>query len=480
MSLFNSNEEYKIKQLQSSLAQSASKLDDIMQYNVTDYVGNSLNEKWDNMRSTFVSYARKNITIPVPKPNQTGAVFHQNEWKWALTAPIIFDDSCNQSTVWLYNELLAASPIPSAIRFDDTSKPEDIDFPLGIRIRGDSLTGKSIGIGLDIRASARLNFIGQVLINDCDYGVIVGGENQSAPASVAFDKLSIGFPKINGVVLNGKTVDVSFYADRVSIGVFQSSDRDAMVITGKVVNCHINSLEYATDVAKNGYVTYDAKNILHIYPSNNFLVRNIRIGDMFSSNSACGLLIDDINSQGTSYAPRNIFINNIRVNPGDTPAFNINNCEYVVIDNIGEFNTALIGATAKQCYLRNRNFLSNKTITNSSNTFYVNNIAKPSGLAVGELPNTSLYPIGTVISNVTANGNKVYLKYQETGVTANDIMQIDSQMFIPNVAVLPSPAWNLRGKMFMVQNDTSGDNVYICLRTDGTYKWFNVVSMTFV
>jgi hypothetical protein len=466
-----------VETLTTSLAQSASKINDLVHYNITDYAGNSLNEKWDNMRANFVSFQPKEILIPIPKANQQGAVL-SNGWKWKLTAPMIFDDKCNCAKVLIYDEIVSDTNIDSAVRFDDALKPEDIDFPLGLRIRGDSLNNKKIGIGLDIRSSARLNFFGQVLINDCDYPVVIGGDNQSAPAEVSFDKLSIGFPKECGIILHGKTTDVTLKANEISIQILQQSGKDAMKIMGKAIAVDIKHITYNTDVAKNGYVAFDAQNVVHILPSDAQSLRNVKIGEMFANNAVCGLKIDNPNAQSTK--PRNIFVDNIRINPGDSYAYDIDFCDNVVIENIGEFNLGKVGSTA--VFPRLNRKASTKAITDNSQKNVINNLATRTNLGVFDLPSPADFPLGTVIANQTVNGNRVYLKHKETGVVADDLVQIDSQMFIPNVTSLPAASWNLRGKMYMIWNSTAvDDGIYICARrSTGAYGWRELISGTWV
>lgn len=145
-----------------------------------------------------------------------------------MTAPIIFDDKCNCSTVWMYEELIVTTNISSGIRFDDVEKPENIVFALGVEIRGDSLNGKVLDIGIDIRSSARLQFLGQTIINDCNYGVVIGGANQSAPADAVFDYLNVGFPKEKGVLLEGKTHNVNLTAKTIVVQILQSASKDAV------------------------------------------------------------------------------------------------------------------------------------------------------------------------------------------------------------------------------------------------------------
>ena len=463
----------RLDEVDSQLEHSIKKINNIVYYNICDYEGETLNQKWDNLRLEFRSFQPKEVLIPIPRADQEGAILTPNGWKWCIDAPIVFDDNCNCSKILIHDEIVSKTNIESAVIFDDTNKPEDIDFPYGIRIRGNSLDNKSIGVGLDIRAGARINFNGQVLINDCNTGVIVGGEQQSAPCSVSFDKLSIGFPSECGVMAFGKTHDVFINADEIIVQIFQNSDKNAIELCGKIRNSRINYIQYSTDTPKNGYLSYDCENVVRIYSKGDYEPREIVVGEIYGYNAGCGLKID--NPFSGSIRVKNIMVNKIKttLSEGTSNAYDIDYCSNITINSIGEYNTAIVGVNTSG--IRQTNISSSKAITDNSKKMAINNIVARND-SVFTVPNTAYGFVGNIFANIHSNGNRLYIKYQETGDTTKDIMQIDSQMFIPNVEALPMADWTLRGKMFMVNNnDANGtDTIYICKRKKGVYVWVEI------
>ena len=462
-----------LEECSSQLDTNRKKIDNIVYYNICDYEGNTLNEKWDNLRSNFKSFQPKEVLIPIPRENQEGAILTKNGWKWCIDAPIIFDDKCNCSKILIHDEIVTKTSVESAFIFDDRNKPEDIDFPYGIRIRGDSLNGKIIGVGLDIRAGERINFNGQSLINDCDTGVIVGGEQQSNSCNITFDKLAIGFPSEYGIMAFGKTHDVCISANEIKVQIFQNSNKNAVELCGKIRNTKINYIQYNTDVPKNGYDAYDSENVVRICSKGGYEPREIVIGEIYGYNASCGLKID--NPFSDSIRVQNIIVNKIKttLSTGTVNAYDIDYCSNITINNIGEYNTAIIGVNTSG--IRQTNISSSKVITDNSKKMAINNIITRND-SVFTVPNTAYGFIGNIFANIHSNGNRLYIKYQNTGDTTKDIMQIDSQMFIPSVEALPTADWTLRGKMFMVNNNESNgsDNIYICKRKNGVYVWVEI------
>lgn len=463
----------RLDKFDSQLDTNRKKINNIVYYNICDYEGNTLNEKWDNLRSNFKSFQPKEVLIPIPRENQEGAILTNNGWKWCIDAPIIFDDKCNCSKILIYDEIVSKTNVDSAIIFDDRNKPEDIDFPYGIRIRGDSLNNKSIGVGLDIRAGARINFNGQSLINDCNIGVIVGGELQSNSCAVSFDKLSIGFPSEYGVMAFGKSHDVFINANEIIVQIFQNPNKNAVELCGKIRNSRINYIQYNTDISKNGYYTHDSENVVRICSKGGYEPREIVIGEIYGHNASCGLKIDNPFSE--SIRVQNIIVNKIKatLSTGKVNAYDIDYCSNITINNIGEYNTAIIGVNTSG--IRQTNISSSKVITDNSKKTAINNVITRTD-TVFTVPNTDYGFIGNIFANIHSNGNRLYIKYQNTGDTDKDIMQIDSQMFIPSVGALPTADWSLRGKMFMVNNNEidGSDNIYICKRKNGVYVWVEI------
>ena len=202
----------------------------IVEYNIWDYAGDTLNEKWNLMKNDFVAWEYKQILIPYPREGCDACVKVGNDWKWKVSAPLIFDDKCNCADIEVYGELYAVAPVEQVLLFDDDTKPENIYFTNGVEIRGNRFSNNTIGCGIEIRAGARINFLGQVIINDCDYGVIVGGDEQSAPAEAFFDNLQIGFFDNNAIYVSGTSYVVNLICNYVSMSCAQEQNLNAIYI----------------------------------------------------------------------------------------------------------------------------------------------------------------------------------------------------------------------------------------------------------
>lgn len=337
---------------------------------------------------------------------------------------------------------------------------------------GDDKVNDQLNTGIDLRSGERIMFLGETIINDCDTGIVLGGENQTAPVSVNFSQLNIGFPRTYGLMIYGNSQDVSLVADEIYVQIFQEDKKDAVLLKGLIGRVNINLLQYNTDIPKNGFEAYDCNSVIKIISLDNKTPNDIFINVVNGFNADYGIIIDN---EGTNENNRaeNIIINSIRnSNSSNTPiAYKINYCTNVTVGNIGRYCTGDVGDKTE--FTRLSSPLSLKQIEDKSSKHIIGNLAR-TDLGVYTLPDTNKYPLGTIIANSTENSKRIYIKCDNTGNSENDIIGIDNQMIIPRVNTLPTPSWELRGKLVMIWNDDTQDEIYMCIRKNQGYMWVNL------
>lgn len=431
-------------------------------YNINDYAGNSLNEKWDLMKRDFNSWEFKHILIPTPTEDNTASIKVGNDVKWKVTAPLVFDDNCNCCDIEIYGELYAVGALNQIILIDDADKPENINFINGIQIRANRHIGNTITTAIEVRAGARINFFGQTIINDCATGIVIGGANQSNASECFFDRVQIGFYDVNAIYVHGDLYPSNLYAQHIEVGVAQSQNTDCVIISNNTNGVLIGDLIYGTDVSKDGYTAYDAGVVLNIKRQDKD-THNIMCKYIYATSSDTVVKIDANN--GAMYDMQFDFLGSAKTNAIAIDAIGTSG---IIVNEIKSDNLINV----RNCY----NSRIGKTSINASDSIDrfvglmpVVNIDGHTG--INDTPSIANKSIGTITIVSNANGKRVYLN------TGDINIPFDGQMFVPVVTSLPTPAWNLRGKMYRVNNDAGTDTIAICIRYNGTaYRWFDIIS----
>ena len=439
----------------------------VIQYNILDYEGVTLNKKWDAMRQSFHPWEYKQILIPYPREGNPACVKVGDDWKWKIDGPLVFTDKENCSTIEIYGELYTVAPVTNVLLFDDSSKPENIHFSNGIIIRGNRAAGNTIGCAIEIRAGARIDFSGEVVINDCGVGVLVGGDYQSAPAYTNFEYLSVGFFDDTGVHVKGTSYAAGLYADKMDLQVAQTANKDAVVIEGAVTPININYLTYGTDIAKDGYASYNARSALAIHGTPTADTHNINIGFIYATNADYGLYIDG--TQTTHIY--DVDIGFVGVGTANKTAVYARYAQFFTIERIKNNNSFDV----QHCLYSNIF----KGISESSDALdrFVGisgtvNIDTES--AVNDVPAISNKNLGAITIVKTVNGTHAYIN------TGSENLIIDGQMFVPTVATLPAPTWQMRGKMYRVNSSDGQDIIAVCVKDTNAFKWFNIITQSFI
>lgn len=441
-------------------------------YNILNFKGATLNEKWNNMLSVLQPNVYKDIVIPVPQEGYEGVIASEYGFSWALSGNLVVTNKLNNSEIHWFGHAKAINDNIDGLVVSDTAPPTNISFPDGINIGGDLLNNKKLRYGIKINNCIKLNFGDRININDCVYGVTIGTSTQLGVCDISFDT-------INGVNINeyllladGYNGDVKINGNAIVGQAVQLDGKTLVELNGQIVDSRINNISYYTDVAKGGYQAKDVDTVVKLRLYNDKFINNLDIGNIIGKNALFGLKC--YRESSSTRRIKNVSIGKIVVanGTGTQTAYDINNVENFIIGRIGEYNVATIGA---DCIMTSQNKVYGSSIVDNSGNLVTNGLVKTT-VAILDYPSTTKYSIGDIIANVTPNGDRIYLKYKNTGVNTQDLIPIDGQMFIPKIDALPTASWNLRGKTFIVNNDTSGgtDNVYICKRKNGAYVWVEI------
>lgn len=439
---------------------SSTRVSDVMMYNILDYEGATLDEKWNNMRQSFKSWTRKQVIIPYPREGMDACIKVGNDWKWKVSSPLLFTDDCNELEIAVCGELYVTKPVESVLLFSDSSKPENITFSNGVSIRGDRNKGGTINTAIDIRSAARLNFLGQVIINDCNKGVVIGGDRQMSPSEAKFDKLQIGFADEVGIECGGASHPCYFNANNVNIQIMQKSDRNAVEIWDNTVQFRVGVLHYATDIKRQGYASHDALSVLHVKQKAGKLIHNIIVDDVYGTTAKYGVNIE----AGSNYGIYDLHFKTISIPTQTGIAVKASECAQLYVESISPYNTVQLN----NCFFSQVNGVrkyKESMIENSR----VNNIVSVvddiiTGPSKSLLSKTHVGDYVLVKDKDGESAGRLFLNVGESFISA------DGQMYSNIVKTLPKASSKMRGKIYLL-DDGLRDRLYICVKIDGNYAW---------
>ena len=432
------------------------------EYNVNDYEGNTLNERWDNMRADFISWRNKTVLIPYPQTDDPACIQVGSDIKWKISAPLVFDDSCNCMDISIMGELYAVAPLDQVLLFDDASKPENINFGSGVIIRGNRFDGNTIANAIEIRSGARINFFGQTIINDCVNGVLIGGDDQSAPASASFDKIHVGFFDSHAVYVYGNTYVASISANTINSACAQNAGLDTIVLQNHISNSMLGFCNYDTDVPKDGYVTNDANSVIKLVSGTEEL-RDVNIRAIYATTALYGFYCDATAGQVVA----DVVIGYIGTAGATNTAAYVRRCRKCVIMDVKHDSKIDMASCYSSFVFRGE--------TNAGDTYdrfagIASTINIDTDTAFVTVPSIANKNLGafTIVKN--ASGKHVYLNDGDENILC------DGLMYVPSIASLPAAAWNLRGKMYRINNDAGTDQIAICIRYNANYAWYDLIA----
>lgn len=451
------------------------------QYNVANYDGDTLNEKWDNMRKKFKYFAYKKIIVPPPNKMNRACIVVGDDVKWKISAPLIIDSRFSLSTIRIDGEIMPIKPVSCVIKiYDEATKPDNIVFESPISIRGDRFSvneyGEKLTIdkAIEISCGARICFDEDIYVNDCVDGIVVGGENQVHPTNVTFKNIYVSFFDNTALTISGKSetnnigmpLVTSLNADCVYANIALKENVSAVKITGRVNGLFAKSICYATDNNRDNYITHDAMAVVDI-DSNDAIMRYIVIEHILGTTSTYGLYINN-------KTPSKIFhldIGEVGIPKSKACAVYARNCNLMNIGTILNDNIVDIF----ECYNSKVDFIIDIANSNADYNVSLNGIVFDEKTPIGNIPNVSRGRSGLITVVKNQYGSKAYLNIGDENIP------FDGKMFVPIIEELPAPAWNFRGKMYMVIHDDGQDVIAICVRTGGnSYRWFDLISNSFI
>lgn len=209
--------------------------------NICWYPGSSFNDKWDAMINQWVAgaFVKRTVYIPrVPIGNAAAINYTGTKYAWKLDGTIDIDGKCNNLIVICEGKLFveAASGVTNAMTISDTSKIEEVFFPLGIQI--DCNTEADTGILIE--AGSRIIFGGIIHFNNCVNGIVVNTDTD-AVGELLINKVYVGSWTGNAVELTGTTVAAAHCVIKnINAEVSNSATCTVLKIAGRVPNFSID------------------------------------------------------------------------------------------------------------------------------------------------------------------------------------------------------------------------------------------------
>lgn len=388
-------------------------------YNVGWYEGVSLNKKWDKMQVNFNDMLPKTIIIPKPYPNQVGAIRPnpiRERWYWLLDATLQINDYNSLSTMKFEGELYASTNIGTGVVFGLTAtKLESVHLPYGLSVSADSTNRLTIGV--EVRSIARLYVSGRFDINNADKPLVIGGANQAGNVSqITIEAFHCGYAKDTGVEVYGKGGGLSLDNVRFNHTLVENNlitGKDAIVVKGK-----INTIEFQ-DIFYNINLGQTCRDVFVVQSTTEGSPFSVRAKNVYGNNiSGYGLRTEDL-SGATATQIENLLVENIHV-IGTTQGATLGYTKSATVNNLSGGLSVTIGSNCQYTRLNATNRL--RSITNSGNQSVINGVGEHA-YGVGSIPLTTDWAQGNIVNN--KSDNTVWLKYRNTGVTADDFIKLN-------------------------------------------------------
>lgn len=386
-------------------------------YNLSWYSGKSINKKYDFARKDFKEFKNKKIVLPKAVSGQDGT-FNDgyNRIYWACDGEILIDDAGNAADWYVEGEFRAIADFDSFIKIKGPSKPENIYFYGAVQML--ATTDFNVTYGVNVVEGARIHFYDQLVVNGCKTSVNLGGEGQLGPSTVFFNHLQCSFYTDNAIRVDGNYIyPNSIDANIISITSAQKEGTDAILLTGLMRDFKIGKILYAAD-AKDGFVGYDAENIVHIQAYGGKSIRFGVIDSIFTTQASNALKINNISEDGNSADIQFITVNRI-YKKFTGSAFQINNCTDLSIGRIynGKGNSVIGGKAVNTEVLNN----GSEKITDTGLYSLLGGVGKQSRGGNAPPAPTVDWKIGALILETT--DGKLYLRIANNG-TASDFVLI--------------------------------------------------------
>ena len=185
--------------------------------NIGAIAGDTLNAKFDNLRTYMTEYQYKKIVIPTSNSNNS-ACYTDLDGKsaWKVDAPIILGDEYNCCEIFVNDRVVATENVSSILVIAGSNKPENITFTGFLELLTTDVNSITVDCGLWIKESARVLF-DTILVNYCDIGIQIGnGTSTHYATEVQANNMSVGYYKSKGIVLDS-SLPLSIAIDNMQI-----------------------------------------------------------------------------------------------------------------------------------------------------------------------------------------------------------------------------------------------------------------------
>lgn len=378
-----------------------------------------INERWDFVRRGMKSFVKKKVRIPQPFYGQKGVRNDNGRLYWLFNDSFLIDDKQNTCSFYVDGEFMANNNMNNFILISDVAKPESVFFYGDIQVIANS--NLFLGCGINIQSAARVTFFGNVVINGARTSVKIGGESQVAPVTdVRFFMLQCSFFSEKALSIYGKAgLTTQFIQiDRITATASQVTGLNAVEIKGLIRNVKIGDITYTTDVAKDGYLAFDAENVLLVESNAEGSLIKVEIDSIYQANANnCVKISTSTNNPQSNDKLQAISIKHV-YGKFNSKSVDISDCNGVYIENVYNQSDVVISSTANYVDIKAKRGLRN--ITDNGNYTTINNVGKQTrGGNVPPAPAID-WAVGSFIRE-TSDG-KLYLRVAKNGTSEDFIL----------------------------------------------------------
>lgn len=375
-----------------------------------------INERWDFARRGMLTFRTKVVRIPRPREGQAGVLKSGNRLFWLFNAPLTFQDAQNASTWYIEGEFQSVGSCASFMLFDDAAKPENIYFygPIQVNIPAAHV----VPVGIDFRAASRVSFFGNIAINGADTTIAFGGPSQTgAVGDIWMPRVQASFFSVAAVDIYGKAVHTtqSVHIGNLQATAAQVAGLPVARLRGLLRDIKIDSVYYATDTPKDGYLAVDAEDVVLVESNAEGDIRHCEIGAIYQATANNGLRVQSAVANASLIAGLKVGRIFSKFNAS---AANIDYCSQCTIEDVENTGTITVGANASHTSIRSGSAL--KNVIDSGTSTLINGMGKQTrGGGLPPAPAVA-WPLGAVIRETS--DNRLYIRIANDNAATDFIM----------------------------------------------------------
>jgi hypothetical protein len=375
-----------------------------------------INERWSFAGRAMATFTRKTIRVPSPTAGVAGVYTSGSRSFWGFNGPLLLGDEHNTSTWFIEGEFWCVADCAAWLQIGDAAKPEDIEFNGTVMVQVPA--ARTVPVGIDLRAVARLTFRGEVVINGADTSIRIGSPDQvGAVGSIRFFHAQCSFYTENAVLIYGKAVHTvqDVQIDRLGVTAAQTTGTAVVKLTGLLRDIRLGNVYYATDVAKDGYTANDADIVVLVESNNQGDIFKVEVGGIFQATADKALVVrTNATTPQTANAIQGVSVEHIWAKYNGVAA-DIAMCAICYVGKCYGNGDVTIQTSANHITVEAGPGV--RTLTNDSTNSVVNNFGRSSqGSGAPPAPAVA-WPLGSVIHE-PADG-RAYLRIAKAG-TASD------------------------------------------------------------